>query len=109
MSGREDLRAVTLASTGSYQLTFAGSDAPFRTSRLVIIIRKRVERMVMADALPHLMLCLMNGSQNAMANQLPDLSATAPLIGYSVNISRVKPTSKKLPLAHAPTTSARCC
>ena len=92
MSGREDLRAVTLPSTGSYQLTFAGSDAPFRTSRLVIIIRKRVERKAMAGALPHLMLCLMNGSQNAMANQLQDLSAMALLIGYFANISRVKLT-----------------
>jgi hypothetical protein len=51
-SGHDDLQVVRSVSTGLFRLTFAGSDAPFRTSRLVIITRKRVERMALAGALP---------------------------------------------------------
>lgn len=72
-----------MASTGLYRRTFAGSDAPLRMSRLVIIIRKRVEIMAMADALPHLMRCLMNGSQNAPRSR-PDYERTMLLVSDMV-------------------------
>ena len=74
MSDQEPSLVARSDSIGSYRLTFENSVAPFQTSRLVTIIRKHAERTGMADALFHLMRCLMNGLPSAMVNQSQESS-----------------------------------